>query len=591
MAGKTFDLKVLISGIDKLSPMLSATAKKLKDWKLQAAAFGKGGLAMGAGVAAGLGVSLKAFADQEDAATGLRVALMGEGGKVADEFEHITALANKLGDKLPGTTADFQNMMTTLVRQGIPAQSILDGVGESAALLAVQLRMAPEAAAEFAAKMQDSTKTVATDMLGLMDVIQRTFYLGVDPENMLQGFAKLSPAMDMIKKTGLEGAKALAPLIVMADQAGMSGEAAGNAMRKVIAAGFDMEKVRKANAIGAKSGIKLDFTNGKGEFGGLDNLFKQLDKLRKLTTQQRVGLLKELFGDDAEVLQAVSLLIEKNALGYGETLDKMRAQADLNTRVAAQLATLKNLFDAMTGSAVNGLAAIGQAFSGEAKQLAEFLGVMANRLTELAATNPAVIRTLTAMVGVLALVKIGALGVSWGIAAISAAATMSPLGIFLRLAALGVGLLLANWSTVGPFFARLWNKIEPVLTLFWHGLLAIVDWSPLGFVIRNWEPIVQWFASLWQRVQPYVQPLLDGASWALGKLGAGVAAADQRLLAAGPRGGLLDAATGRQQLNGEITVKFDNAPPGTRVETGRTSQPGVALNPDVGYRSAALGVP
>ncbi|SPX16515.1 bacteriophage V tail protein [Escherichia coli] len=61
------------------------------------------------------------------------------------------------GNQLPGTTADFQNMMQMLVRQGIPAENILGGVGKATAYLAVQLKKTPEAAAEFAAKMQDAT--------------------------------------------------------------------------------------------------------------------------------------------------------------------------------------------------------------------------------------------------------------------------------------------------------------------------------------------------------------------------------------------------------------------------------------------------
>lgn len=45
-----------------------------------------------------------------------------------------------------------------------------------------------------------------------------------------------------------------------------------------------------------------------------------------------------------------------------------------------------------------------------------------------------------------------------------------------------------------------------------------------------------------------------------------------------------------QSLNGEIKVSFDNAPPGMRVEPGRTNQ-GVRLNPDVGYGASAMGLP
>ncbi|ELS1192805.1 hypothetical protein QPQ79_004322, partial [Escherichia coli] len=46
--------------------------------------------------------------------------------------------------RLPGTTADFQNMMQMLVRQGIQAENILGGVGKATAYLAVQLKKTPE---------------------------------------------------------------------------------------------------------------------------------------------------------------------------------------------------------------------------------------------------------------------------------------------------------------------------------------------------------------------------------------------------------------------------------------------------------------
>ncbi|WP_349813979.1 phage tail tape measure protein, partial [Escherichia coli] len=66
----------------------------------------------------------------------------------------------------------FQNMMQMLVRQGIPAENILGGVGKATAYLAVQLKKTPEAAAEFAAKMQDATGTASEDMMGLFDTTE-----------------------------------------------------------------------------------------------------------------------------------------------------------------------------------------------------------------------------------------------------------------------------------------------------------------------------------------------------------------------------------------------------------------------------------
>ncbi|EHA0988683.1 phage tail tape measure protein [Escherichia coli] len=123
-------------------------------------------------MAAGLTLSLKSYADQENAATGLKVAMMDANGEVGKSFQDINKLAIGLGNQLPGTTADFQNMMQMLVRQGIPAENILGGVGKATAYLAVQLKKTPEAAAEFAAKMQDATGTASEDMMGLFDTTE-----------------------------------------------------------------------------------------------------------------------------------------------------------------------------------------------------------------------------------------------------------------------------------------------------------------------------------------------------------------------------------------------------------------------------------
>lgn len=44
---------------------------------------------------------------------------------------------------------------------------------------------------------------------------------------------------------------------------------------------------------------------------------------------------------------------------------------------------------------------------------------------------------------------------------------------------------------------------------------------------------------------------------------------------------------GKAQVQGEMLVKFENAPPGTRVAPGKTNHPGLAMNPNVGYSSNA----
>jgi TP901 family phage tail tape measure protein len=472
------------------------------------AGTGAGGHHPGAATGAALSVPVTEYAKAEDSAAQLKGALMKAGAVVPPEFQKINDLALKMGDSLPGTTADFQDMMTMLVRQGISAKAILGGMGEATAYLGVQLKKGPADAAEFAAKLQDATKTAEGDMLSLMDVVQKSFNLGVDDGNMLQGFVKLAPAMDTIRMKGIEGAKAMAPLLVMADQAGMAGEVAGNAYRKIFQLGMDAKKVASVNKLLGKDMAlnfqkgDVNFTDGKGEFGGLENMFKQLEKLKGLTTQKRLGVLKELFGDDAETLGVVSVLMEKGAAGYAEVQAKMAAQASLQERVNNQLGTLKNLWEAATGTFANTMVAFGEAIAPELKATAAWLGQMAQGLGAWARENPRLAGGLMKAAAALAIVlTVG------GALVLMLAAVLGPLamlqfsvmtlglqgGILARVLGLaGVALRLVSSAVMFLGRALLMNPIGLAVTAIAVAALLIY---------KYWEPIKTFFGGLWDQVR------------------------------------------------------------------------------------------
>lgn len=485
-------------------------ANQLRAAQGRIASAGAATAAAGAAITAVGMAPVKAYAEAEDAATQLKVAMMLANGQTSESFSQIDALANKLGNRLPGTTADYQNMMTMLIRQGMSAQAILGGLGEATAYLAVQLKMPTEQAAEFASKLQDATRTSEKDMMGLMDTIQRTFYLGVDSNNMLDAFAKLSPSLSIIQKTGLDAADALAPLIVMADQAGMRGEAAGNAYRKIFQYTMDAKKLGKANAALTGTGIKLDFSNGKGEFGGLDQLFANLQKLRGLTTMKRGSVIKELFGDDAETLQAVSLMIDKGKAGYAEVQAKMANQANIQQRVNQQLATLKNLWDAASGTFTNALVAFGESISPELHATAVWLGDVSQGVQTWAKENPRLagsIMTIIKWAGIL-------LTVFGGIALV-VAAVLGPFALMITtLGALGIALptVGAVVAGLGGGLMMLWNlmRANPIVML-----VSLIGGGLVGAIatlISKWDEIVEKFrqGNLWDIGRMLIQGFIDG---------------------------------------------------------------------------------
>lgn len=402
----------------------SASYQKTKALQGDLAGKGAGMVATGAAIGAASAIPIIEFSKAETAATGLKVSMMGAGGVVRKEFAEINALATQLGNKLPGTTADFQDMMTTLIQQGMSPKAILGGLGEATAFLGVQMKLPFNEAAEFAAKLQDATGTAEKDMMSLMDVIQRSYYLGVDKNNMLQSFTKMGSALPILRKKGLEAAKLLTPLTVMADQAGLAGEVAGNAYAKVFRLSMDKSKVSIANKMLEDMGVKLDFTDGKGEFAGLDNMFKQLEKIKGLSTEDRLPILSTIFGNDGDTLSVLNLMTDKGIAGYRETAAKMQAQASLQLRVNEQLNTLTNLWDAATGTFTNALVNVGEAVAPELKQLVNWLGEMAEKLGTWIKANPELTGTLFKVA-----MGVGALAVAGGTLTLMLAGILGPIAL------------------------------------------------------------------------------------------------------------------------------------------------------------------
>ncbi|MDT7127571.1 phage tail tape measure protein [Citrobacter braakii] len=475
-------------------------AKAEKTRELRNSLAGNGAGEMAAGVATGMTLlaPVKAYSESENAANQLAGSMMGPGGKVAPEFEKINQLAVALGDRLPGTTADFQNMMTMLRRQGMSAQVILGGLGESAAYLGVQLQMAPTAAAEFAAKLQDATQTSEKDMMSLMDLIQKGFYAGVDSGNMLQGFSNISSAMSIINQKGIEAAKTFAPLLVMADQSGMAGESAGNAYRKIFQAALDSKNIQSVNDDLKGTGINFNFSNGKGGFGGLENMYAQLEKLSKLNDETRMATIKDLFGNDAEVMKVLNTMIEKGINGYRETAAKLENQASLRERVDASLNTLGNKWEAATGSFTNAMASIGETVAPTLKKLADWLGELASRLDGFVKRHPQLTSALFKLAAGFAIVATAA-----GVVSLALASVLGPMAV-VRMSAGVMGLKFSSaFGLIGKAISSVGKSVIWLGRLmFANPILAVIGLIAAGaiYIWQNWDTLGQKFKAMWDAV-------------------------------------------------------------------------------------------
>lgn len=509
---------------DKLATLKEKHAKSMMHTGM-AVGLGVGMVAEGRTLAKPVQATLGAFSQQEDSSTQLRAAMMQSDGSVQKEFADINELAKRLGDRLPGTTADFIDMMTVLRKEGISAKSILGGTGEAAALLGVQLKMPATAAAAFAAKMQDATQATEGEMLGLMDVLQKNAYLGADQNYQLNGITAMAGAMGLLRLKGEEAYKALSPMLVMMNQAGMTdGGSAGNAINKVFEAGLDTKKLKKVNDLlkQSKTGIKLNFADKGGKFAGVENFFAQLEKLKKLGDNDvlKTEVFKELFGTDKENRQVLNNFIAKGYDGYKETVAKMDAQASLQQRVNEQLGTLSNVMEAAQGGFTNVMADIGDTIKGDAKDIINAVGDITSSVGGWIKEHPALTAGIARSMAVLAglMVVLGALLVPLALIAgkfMLMRFLIGMLGIKVPMLSAGIsGLAGMVAKLTGALFSGLMVALRAtmgVIVKLGVALLATpVGWFVLAIaaiagaaylVYKNWGAISGFFSGVWGSVK------------------------------------------------------------------------------------------
>lgn len=178
-----------------------------------------------------------------------------------------------------------------------------------------------------------------------------------------------------------------------------------------------------------------------------------------------------------------------------------------------------------------------------------------------------------------------------------------------------MGMVVANWQPISEAFATLWEGLKAITAPVFDVLRGLFDWSPLGMIIKHWEPITEWFGKMWQKVKDIfgsVKEMLGGTiAGFIGKVTGTVEGVTEKqeqingifgwgkdedkpkISSDLPQSSsaLLQQSVinNRSQLEGGLTVRFENAPPGMRADAPHSNQPNLQLTSLIGYRSLSLG--
>lgn len=169
-------------------------------------------------------------------------------------------------------------------------------------------------------------------------------------------------------------------------------------------------------------------------------------------------------------------------------------------------------------------------------------------------------------------------------------------------------MMLGGWSAIGAVIMRvvgIGRVFVSVLMLVGKAIFLIgraILMNPIGLAItalvagaylvyKNWDKIKVWWQSfstwiggivtdiakkLTNLMPDWVKNMFTGSSIS-------VMGAPSNVNSAGNKSNIL----GANKLNGEMTVRFENAPQGLRAGQGKTNQAGVGMNADVGYNPLA----
>lgn len=174
------------------------------------------------------------------------------------------------------------------------------------------------------------------------------------------------------------------------------------------------------------------------------------------------------------------------------------------------------------------------------------------------------------------------------VAAFNLALYANPIGLVIAgIAALGVAIyaLYSNWNEIADFFVGLWEKLDladtgrRLIASLWGGMRAVFD------------NVTSWFSDKLNSLTELLPGWLRNGLNVGTSSGTAPGAAPMGTTAQAANRSVLAGAATRQRLEGEMVVRFENAPLGTRVDTGRTNTQGVDFSPEVGYGSAFTGVP
>lgn len=508
MADK-FQLKALITGVDKLSPMLQGVRKNAMGLRKQLNSTGLGNITFMDAIKGG--ALATPFIMGAQAAMGFESA-MADVKKVVDfktpdQFKQMSQDVLALSERLPMSAEGIASIVAAGGQSGIVRED-LQAFAEDAVKMGVAFDQTAEESGSMMAKWRTAFKLSQPEVVSLADKINQLSNTGAASTAQI---SKIVTAIGPLGEIAGLNAGQIAAMGSALAGVGIAEDVAATGMKNfalTLTSGTAATKAQKE----AFKALRLDSAAiAKGmqtdSEGTINKVLKSIGHVEK---SKQAAVLTQLFGKES-VGAIAPLLTNLDTLqaNFRMVGDSQQYAGSMQKEFESRSATTSNAVQLLKNRVTRLGIEVGSALLPPFNDFLKTVGPLITNVSKLAGEHPGLIKGILGAAVGFTVLRLAVMGGTVAMTMFNNVTKKSVIGLVVRGIALAAGFLLANWSTVAPFFKAVWEKIEAPAMRVWGWIKTAFEWSPLGQVMANWEPLKVFFAALWDLIRALSVPFFD----------------------------------------------------------------------------------
>ena len=496
MADK-FQLKALITGVDKLSPTLDGIRKNVAKLRKNLRQSGMAEVDFGqvAAITAPLVGAAKAAIDFESSMADVR--------KVVDfdtpqQFAAMNAEIRTMALQLPMAAKDIAAIYAQGGSAGV-ARGELKAFAQDAVKMGVAFGFTAEQSGEQMAAWRAAMGLTQDQVRGLADQIN---YLDAQGNSSAKNVADVVTRVGSIGKVAGLSSGTIAALAATMDAVKVPTDVAATGIKNFVlaltkgsAASKSQQETLKALRLDAGKVAKSMQLDAKG------TVLDVLSRIKAIDPSKQAAVLSELFGEEsigaiAPFISNLNLLktnlrLVGDATGYAGSMSK-----EFDVRAATTANSLQLFWNRITDVGIS----VGNVLLPPLNEFMALAGPMVTGLSNMAAANPWLIKGLLGAGAALLGMRLAVMATVGALNLFNAVSQLSPVGMAVRVLVLAAGFLLSNWGKVAPFFSQMWDGISQRFSATVAFIRDLLGWQPLAAAAGNWLPVKAFFTELWDGV-------------------------------------------------------------------------------------------